>query len=139
MDGRIPQLRLFQYMEKQSSYAARNYGVAQSRGMLLAFTDFDCWLQQDYIDYLDYFAPENLPGGLISGSIEIYYESKNIYEIFDNDIAGINTSVSNLTISEPNGSAAFTLTLSSQPTADVNIDVVNCFSGHLHRLLCNLY
>jgi len=72
---------IFRYPEKQSSYAARNFGVSQSKGQVLAFTDFDCILSKSYIDLL--LTIDINPKNIISGKVELFYIKNNIYEVFD--------------------------------------------------------
>lgn len=63
------------------SYAARNYGVRQSKGQILAFTDSDCVLEPNWIKNIIKFAK---PGIIISGEVEIQVVDKeNMWEIFD--------------------------------------------------------
>lgn len=73
---------IYRYSEKQSSYAARNFGVSQSKGQVLAFTDFDCILSKSYIDLL--LTMDINPKNIISGKVELFYIKNNIYEFFDN-------------------------------------------------------
>jgi glycosyltransferase involved in cell wall biosynthesis len=63
------------------SYAARNYGVRQSKGEIIAFTDSDCILEPNWIKNVIKFAK---PGTIISGEVEIQVtDKKNIWEVFD--------------------------------------------------------
>jgi glycosyltransferase involved in cell wall biosynthesis len=73
---------IYRYSEKQSSYAARNFGVSQSKGQVLAFTDFDCILSKSYIDLL--LTIDINPKNIISGKVELFYIKNNVYEFFDN-------------------------------------------------------
>ena len=78
----IKNCNIYQYSEKQSSYAARNFGVSQSKGQVLAFTDFDCIISESYIDLL--LSIDINTKIIISGKIELFYIKNNIYEFFDN-------------------------------------------------------
>lgn len=72
---------VYSYNEKKSSYAARNFGASKALGKILAFVDFDCVITDDYIkEILKIECQDNL---LISGKVELYHLSNNIYEIFD--------------------------------------------------------
>lgn len=73
---------IYQYSEKQSSYAARNFGVSKSKGQVLAFTDFDCILSETFINEL-----LNIDVNIkyiISGKVDLFFIQNNIYEFFDN-------------------------------------------------------
>jgi glycosyltransferase involved in cell wall biosynthesis len=78
----IMNCNIFRYSEKQSSYAARNFGVSQSKGQVLAFTDFDCKISKSYIDLL--LSMDINPKNIISGKVELFNIKNNIYEFFDN-------------------------------------------------------
>jgi len=77
--------RILHYTKKQSSYAARNFGVDHSEGEILAFTDADCILRQDYIqNVLNEFSSNESRRIVISGNIELMVENpRNIWENFD--------------------------------------------------------
>lgn len=77
----IANCNVYRYCEKQSSYAARNYGVSQSKGQILAFTDFDCILSKSYIDLL--LNIKINPNNIISGRVDLFYSKHNIFELFD--------------------------------------------------------
>jgi glycosyltransferase involved in cell wall biosynthesis len=63
--ARYPQIQLLRE-EKQGAYAARNRGVAASRGKILVFTDSDCVPSPDWLKEL--VAPLADPGvGLVQG------------------------------------------------------------------------
>jgi glycosyltransferase involved in cell wall biosynthesis len=79
----LPQLNVYVYNEKQSSYAARNYGVSVSKGDILAFVDFDCKVTDKYLQNIIRFTQSHKPGEIVAGAVDLYYVDKNIYEIFD--------------------------------------------------------
>ena len=79
----IPQLRVCSFNKKQSSYAARNYGVSVSKGNILAFVDFDCIVTEEYLKNINYFADSHKTGEIVAGAVDLYYVEKNVYEIFD--------------------------------------------------------
>ena len=70
------------------SYAARNAGVASSRGALLLFTDADCLPARDWArQMLD--ATRTRPGGLVAGRVDITLPANpNRWQVFDH-IRGI--------------------------------------------------
>ena len=72
---------IYRYSKKQSSYAARNYGFSKAKGNVIAFTDFDCLITENYINELINFP--NSEFNLVSGKIELYHIKNNIYEVFD--------------------------------------------------------
>ena len=72
---------ILKYSKKQSSYAARNYGFLKAKGNIIAFTDFDCLITENYINELMNFPASEL--NLVSGKIELYHVKNNIYEVFD--------------------------------------------------------
>ncbi len=70
------------YDEKASSYASRNIGVKNSKGDILAFTDSDCILEDDWLENIKAKLTEKEK--IISGNIELYFDDKkNIWENFD--------------------------------------------------------
>lgn len=70
------------YFDKVAdSYAARNYGVKNSKGEIIAFTDSDCILEHNWIENIFKFSEKNR---VISGEIEIQViNKKNMWEVFD--------------------------------------------------------
>ena len=75
-------LKYIFYNEKSSSYASRNIGVRNSKGDILAFTDSDCILENDWLKNIKirFIKKEKI----ISGKIELYfYDKRNIWENFD--------------------------------------------------------
>lgn len=77
--------KLFSYTDKQSSYAARNHGVGQSKGDVLMFTDIDCVPETDWLE-LFHEKSKNMEGVyLIVGDIVLFPSGKdfNYYEWYD--------------------------------------------------------
>lgn len=73
--------QVLKYIEKQSSYAARNYGVSKSLGKVLLFTDIDCILTSDYYNHVRKI--ELNEESFITGPTDIFFDKYNIYEYFD--------------------------------------------------------
>lgn len=82
---RIPfSVRLLSYTEKQGSYPARNYGVEQTDGDVLVFTDIDCRLPSDYIEKLCILVSGIQSGFIIAGNVELFLgEDPNLFEYYD--------------------------------------------------------
>ncbi|MFW6016022.1 MAG: glycosyltransferase [bacterium] len=78
-------LKYYFYDGKQSSYAARNFGINKAKGNIIAFTDVDCkldenWLLKAYNIYLNNFNGYDL----IAGKVEIEVEdNNNVWEQYD--------------------------------------------------------
>jgi glycosyltransferase involved in cell wall biosynthesis len=71
------------YDNKQSSYAARNFGVENCEGNVLAFTDSDCVLSQNWLLNI-YNEVKKDDNKIISGNIELFIkDEENIWENFD--------------------------------------------------------
>lgn len=72
----------YSYFDKVAdSYASRNYGIKNSRGAILAFTDSDCMPEPNWIENI---YSEIEQGIVISGEVEIQIANKqNIWEVFD--------------------------------------------------------
>ncbi|MFW5781093.1 MAG: glycosyltransferase, partial [Bacteroidota bacterium] len=77
--------RVLVYVEKKSSYAARNFGVEHAKGDIFAFTDADCILRDDYIqNIVNVFSSLESQNLILSGNIELMVENpRNIWENFD--------------------------------------------------------
>jgi len=77
-------IRYLYYDSMASSYAARNYGVKNSQGSILAFTDCDCVLDESYLSNIhDIFINQNYDG-IIAGNISIkVIDNNNMWEVFD--------------------------------------------------------
>ena len=71
---------------KQGSYAARNRGIADTQGDVLAFTDADCipdenWIEQGVKRLLS--VPDS---GLVAGKVDLFAQDPahpNVYEVYD--------------------------------------------------------
>lgn len=69
--SKLPDFVTLLHCEKPGSYAARNVGLKQARGRLIAFTDADCRPVNDWLAQL-WDAYENGSGeGLIAGGVEV--------------------------------------------------------------------
>jgi len=81
----LPNLRIISYTEKQSSYAARNYGVSHSQGEVLVFTDVDCRPQDDWLACISETVKKQSGSFLITGPVNLFPagESFNYYEWYD--------------------------------------------------------
>lgn len=81
----LPNLRILSYKQKQSSYAARNYGVRNSQGEILVFTDADCQPCHDWLQRIQQRVADLSGAFLLSGSVEIFPKGRqfNIFEWFD--------------------------------------------------------
>ncbi|PKM91652.1 hypothetical protein CVU82_00365 [Candidatus Falkowbacteria bacterium HGW-Falkowbacteria-1] len=67
----------------QSSYAARNLGIKNSKGEIIAFTDSDCIADKNWILNSILFFGEN-KCDLIAGDIKFFYKNEqDIFEILD--------------------------------------------------------
>ncbi|WP_432472052.1 glycosyltransferase [Amphritea sp. HPY] len=72
--------------EKPGSYSARNFGVNESQGELLVFTDADCvpepsWLESIYFKYLECEGKFLMAGDVIVDKVS--NTTPNIVELFD--------------------------------------------------------
>ena len=71
---------------KQGSYAARNRGIAESQGDVLAFTDADCIPDEDWIER-GVQRLLSVPGsGLVAGKVDLFAQDSarpNVYEVYD--------------------------------------------------------
>ena len=84
--NKLVNAKLFLFKEKQSSYASRNFGIKQSKGDYLCFTDADCILDNNYIKNL-IEKIELYPNKIISGKVELFiHDKKNIWENFDKEV-----------------------------------------------------
>lgn len=74
------------YINKQSSYAARNYGVSRANGNILAFTDIDCIPSDNWIESIFNHSHLIQSNFLISGKIKLFPKKKyfNVFEMYDN-------------------------------------------------------
>lgn len=73
--------RVLKYDETASSYAARNFGVCNSRGKILAFTDSDCC---PVVDWLMSIRKNIDFGNVLAGKIVLDIKTQsNVWEQFD--------------------------------------------------------
>lgn len=74
-------IKYFYFDSVSDSYAARNFGVNNTVGEILVFTDSDCILEPNWIENIVKNSCENK---VISGEVEIQVLDKhNIWEVFD--------------------------------------------------------
>lgn len=78
------EVRIEEYTASQGSYATRNFGVKQSSGQVLVFTDIDCILPEDYFTNL-YDRLNGMPDSyIIAGNVELFLsEDPNLYQYYD--------------------------------------------------------
>jgi len=78
-------LNIVSYLNKKSSYLARNCGVSISRGSLLAFTDVDCIPNQEWVHILLNLQNEVWLKFIVSGRVELFPKGNefNFYEWYD--------------------------------------------------------
>ncbi|AVF67392.1 glycosyltransferase [Vibrio alginolyticus] len=92
-------VKLISYTDKKSSYAARNFGVNNSFGEYILFTDIDCIVHENWIlNYVNALLREK--NTIFSGHVEFFFENKKLIDtlssVFDstyflrNDINAIN-------------------------------------------------
>ena len=76
-------IKVIEYNERNSSYAARNYGVEKSKYNQLQFIDIDCLLQEDYL--VNSFKLNESEYFIVAGEIKLFNHNKvdNIYESYD--------------------------------------------------------
>ncbi len=76
-------IKLLHYLDKASSYAARNFGVRHAKGEILAFTDADCIPEPGWLEEIKSFFPKRI-NSILSGHIDLkIVDRKNIWEAFD--------------------------------------------------------
>lgn len=81
--GRYPQIRLLSEA-KAGSYAARNRGVAESRGTIIAFTDSDCSPNEDWLQGIR-DAMSDPAVRLVQGPLRFAYESLGLSILSDHE------------------------------------------------------
>jgi GT2 family glycosyltransferase len=69
----------------QSSYAARNAGVAVARGQIFAFTDSDCEVDKDWLTHILEASRRNPKAGCIAGEI-LPFPASSVVERFSDKI-----------------------------------------------------
>jgi glycosyltransferase involved in cell wall biosynthesis len=77
-------IQILRYTEKQSSYGARNHGALHAKGKWLIFTDIDCVAGNTYADAVQDIC-EQEGSSLISGPVNIFLSSGNLFELFDKE------------------------------------------------------
>ncbi len=76
--------KVLEYTAKQSSYAVRNYGVSQSKGAMLAFTDIDCVLPPNYLTQLQAKLSAHEPPFIVAGNVELFLSATpSVFEYYD--------------------------------------------------------
>lgn len=73
--------RCLSYTEKAGSYAARNFGVRESKGDTLVFTDSDTKPVPEWISVI---RKTLKPGMAIAGKIELEIINNGLWELYDN-------------------------------------------------------
>lgn len=76
----------------QGSYAARNTGIKNAKGDILAFTDSDCIVDSQWLNNA-YNHIKKDKADLVTGKINFIYRNKTIAEIYDS-IRHLNTKIS---------------------------------------------
>jgi glycosyltransferase involved in cell wall biosynthesis len=76
-----PSWQVFSFIDKKSSYAARNYGASLASGSIFLFTDIDCILTERYFKFINSRKFEK--DTLLSGPTNIFLDTHNLYEYFD--------------------------------------------------------
>jgi glycosyltransferase involved in cell wall biosynthesis len=79
--SQIPNLKVVKYVDKQSSYAARNYGVQKAKGSTLAFTDIDCAPSAAWIAVVLSKLDAGKAFDLVSGPVELFPEGSSFSAI----------------------------------------------------------
>lgn len=72
--------KYFYYAEKADSYAARNYGIKQSSGEILVFTDSDCKPTKEWLSTI---RANIQPGTFIAGNVLLEIVENNVWECLD--------------------------------------------------------
>ena len=77
-------IKVLSYTERAGSYPARNFGVKQSEGEVLAFTDIDCRLPSDYLVCIHNIVQSKEYGFIVAGDVKLFLSEKpNLYEYYD--------------------------------------------------------
>ena len=82
---KLENVNAYQFVQKRSSYAARNFAIEQSHGSILAFTDIDCLPNHQWLDGILDRKDELMGGRLIAGPVELFSERSkpNVFEAYD--------------------------------------------------------
>lgn len=78
------------FEEKSGSYAARNKGIIQSRGHILAFADSDCLPDPDWLEKGVKSLLVHPRGGAVGGAIKFFFnepDRPNLIELYDSLIS----------------------------------------------------
>lgn len=82
-DRDVRNIQILQYDEKPSSYAARNFGVNNTQGDVVVFTDIDCLMDRKFLEIIYKSFCKDQEHAL-SGNIIIEVEDKkNCWEVYD--------------------------------------------------------
>ena len=82
--GECKHVTIVQFTKKQSSYAARNYGVELSRGNILVFTDIDCVPSNDWLTMAYTLSLHKGQNVILSGRIvQSIKNNENVFELYD--------------------------------------------------------
>jgi len=83
--SRFPEVKFITELSK-GSYAARNSGIDNSTGELVAFTDSDCLPHKDWLSEGVKALLENPGAGFVGGQIRVFFQRPNqptVLEIYD--------------------------------------------------------
>lgn len=78
--GKDDKYKYYYYDEKADSYAARNYGIRQSLGEILVFTDSDCKPTREWLSTIRNSVK---PGVFIAGNIQLEIVENSVWECLD--------------------------------------------------------
>lgn len=78
--GKDDKYKYYYYDEKADSYAARNYGIRQSLGEILVFTDSDCKPTREWLSAIRNSVK---PGVFIAGNIQLEIVENSVWECLD--------------------------------------------------------
>ncbi|MGH7885629.1 MAG: glycosyltransferase family A protein, partial [Thermodesulfobacteriota bacterium] len=62
---------------REGSYAARNKGILNSKGHVLAFTDSDCIPAEDWLETGLLSLENKLDAGFVAGKVNLFIKDKN--------------------------------------------------------------
>jgi glycosyltransferase involved in cell wall biosynthesis len=85
--NRYPKLvRVVQENDNQSSYAARNKGITEARGLIIAFIDADMTVEKDWLKKVVESFKKNKPDCLVC-DLEVIHKSNSIFALYDKMVA----------------------------------------------------